>query len=340
MKAFGAGKKLSVVGLDIGSRLVKALEVSFAGEKPLITKIHALEIDFPPGIKAAEAALTALSEKLNASSREVNTSLAAPDAIVRFVKMPRMKKGDLISSLKFEAEKYIPFNINEVITDACILEDDSGGQKEMRVVIAAAKKVAVNARLSKLKNAGFSVAFVDIDSFACFNAFCNAVELKEPSADIALINLGYVQTNVIICRGKNPYFTRDIQIGARDVAGSISQRLNLDPKKADAFLKEPKAVSPEIIEPSKQVLNNLADELRLSFGYYENQYGSSVREIYLSGGMARSENLVNFISESFGIKPVVWNPLAKFGTAEGVDPNEAGKLAPQFAVCAGLVLRK
>lgn len=340
MKAKEAGRKEIRIGLDIGARLIKALEVSQEGETQRLNKFQVVEIDTPPTREKTANALKTLFDKLQPSVKEVNISLAAPFAIVRFISMPKMTKEDLKNSIRFEAEKYIPFNINEVFIDASILDDASEGRKDMRVLLAAAKKDAVDSRIAALKELGSSVSVIDIDGFACFNAFCNSREKLDDSKSTALLNIGYTQTNVIIAQGESPFFTRDIQIGARDIAKAISGHLGIKEKGADKFIFDPKDRAAEVFEAAKSVLSNLADELRLSFGYYENQNGKSINEIYISGGTTRLGGVVDYLEEHFGMKPIAWDPFSKFEISSSIDAKSLEPLRSQFAVAAGLAIRK
>jgi type IV pilus assembly protein PilM len=354
----GARKKEFHVGLDIGTRLIKCAEVLSDDSTRKLTKFNFAEIEPPQNPEKVLDALKELLEKVQPSAKEVNISLSAPSAIVRFINMPKMKKEDLTNSLRFEAEKYIPFNINEVLIDASILEDNPDDKNQMRVLLAAAKKDVVNSRIEMLKKLGISVAVIDVDSFACFNAFCDSFDPStgsgppqagqaEPgpgkldeSKSTAILNIGYSQTNVIISRGKQPFFTRDMQIGGKDIAGAISKGLGVEEKDADKLIFDPKERGPEVYETAKAVLGNLVDETRLSFGYYENQFGKSIEQIYISGGIARLSGILNYFEENFGMKPIPWNPFSKFEIDTSLDAKLLERVRPQFAVCAGLAIRK
>ena len=331
-------KKEFRVGLDIGTRFIKVLELSVEGDTRRLTKLRSVEINTPLNKENTFKALKSLLEEVRPSTKELRISLSAPSAIVRFINMPKMKEGDLKSSLRFEAEKYIPFNIKEVIIDAAILDRPTEDKMQMRVLFAAAKRDSVDLRVAELKELGFSVSIIDIDSFACFNAFSYSSGAINESVNTALLNIGYTQTNLIILRGAQPFFTRDIQIGAKDVSAMISKKMHISTEESDKLLLEPGQRGAEVYEASKPVLNNLIDELRLSFGYYENQHGTSINEIYLSGGGSGLSNMLKYFEENFETKTALWDPLAKFEFDRNIKP--LGQAQSQYAVSAGLVIRK
>lgn len=336
-----ATKKRDVrLGLDIGTRMVKGVEVSFEGAKQTLTKLHSVEIQPPLGEENTRAALRTLLSALRSSVRDVTISLSAPSAIVRFISLPKMKEEDLKSSLRFEADKYIPFNIKEVAIDAAILGFTNDEKKQMQVLFAAAKKDAVESRVSMLKDLGLSVSIVDIDGFACFNAFLNSSDNPDPAKSAALLNVGYTQTNLFIMQGDKPFFTRDIQIAGRDVAQAVSGRLGIEAALSDKLIFDPKDKAAQVSDAAGPVLRNLIDEIRLSFGYYENQYGRSIEAIYLSGGLAGLGGIFELFEENFEIKTMPWNPFAKFEICPGLKPESLETKRAQFAVSCGLAARR
>ena len=340
MKKNWVKKKEIRVGLDIGTRLIKALEISVEGDTRQLTKFHFVKVDFPLNREKTRDALKALLNDFHPTVKEVDISLSSASAMVRFIDMPKMKTEDLKNSLQFEAEKYIPFNIEEVIIDASILEEATTEKNQMKVLLAAAKKDAVNFKLELLKEMGLSVGIIDIDSFACFNAFSASFGNPDESKSKALLNIGYTQTNVVIFRGDKPFFTRDIQIGGKDIAKIIARDLQIEEKESDIYIFDPKDKTPQDLVAAKSVLSNLADEIRLSFGYYENQYARGIDEIFISGGVARLAGILDYLEESFGVKPLRWNPFSKFEIAPDLDRKSLEVHEPQFAVCAGLAIRK
>ncbi|MCQ9207719.1 MAG: type IV pilus assembly protein PilM [Omnitrophica bacterium] len=328
------------LGLDIGTRLVKGVEVSFEGAKQTLTKLHSVEIEFPPSEEKTSAALKTLLDALQSSVRDVNISLSAPSAIVRFISLPKMTEEDMKSSLRFEADKYIPFNIKEVAIDAAILGFTNDEKKQMQVLFAAAKKKAVESRVSMLKGLGLSVSIIDIDGFACFNAFLNSSDNPDPAKSAALLNVGYTQTNLVIMQGDKPFFTRDIQIAGRDVAQAITGRLGVTEAESDKFIFDPKDKALQVSDAARPVLHNLIDEIRLSFGYYENQHGRGIEAIYLSGGLAGLGGIFKLFEENFEIKTMPWNPFAKFEIGPELKPESLESKRAQFAVSCGLAIRR
>ncbi len=294
-------------GLDIGSDSLKAVEITSSGS---ITRLSALGIKKISGHSSDALAdsIKALAEEAKMSAKEVAISVSGPDVIVRFITMPKMKEDDLRSAIKFEAEKFIPFNISDCITDFQVLEKDSGENKTS-VLLAVAKKAHVLERMKAVEQAGFAVSLVDVDGFALANSFLRNFPSIDASKSFALINIGARLTNLSILRGLSIYFTRDMVRGAADFMAA-------------------------------QALTGFMDEVRLSFSYYENQRGMGIDEIYISGGAANMAGLREAFTENFGSAPASWNPLQFLDAASlGLDAEFIEKQKHLFAISSGLALR-
>ncbi len=331
--------KRTCIGIDIGSYSVKVLEVVSEQEKYKLAKFAVKELPPGPSDEHLLNTIRAIANESNFLTKDVHISLSGPYVTVRFINMPQMSQQDLKNSLKYEADKYIPFSVDEVIIDSCIL-GEAQEKAQMRVLLAAAKKEIVNKRIDLFKHLGYNVKLIDVDSFAVFNAFLTSEKTLDKEKSIALINLGHRYTNVIVSKGHIPYFTRDIQIGGEQIDKAISNKFNIEEVQAAKLKSEPQDKADEVKEIVKVVLNNLMDEIRLSFGYYENQYGRAIDQIYISGGLVGTAGLVHYFEENLGIVPQIWDSFRNFDLGEGLDKEKFDKIKSSLAVACGLVVRK
>src|SRR6266850_800395 len=114
------GKKKSLVGLDIGSSEVKAVELTEIGDQLMITGFGRAKVASKEGVRDA------VSEALRRSgikTKRVATAVSGRSVIVRYINMVSMSDEELKSALRFEADKYIPFELDEVVLDCARLED-------------------------------------------------------------------------------------------------------------------------------------------------------------------------------------------------------------------------
>jgi len=333
-----AESKFIKVGLDIGTSWVKILQIAGEPGKPVLEALGVKEIRGMAKSELAQA-IKDLAAQSRISSKEANISVSGQSVIVRFISMPKMDNEALKGAIKFEAEKFIPFDMDDCIIDFKTIKKE-GSDNKLNIILAAAKKGAVEERIKIAEEAGFSVRAVDVDSFALANSFSRNFPDIGPDKTSALLNIGGAFTNLSILRGDAIFFARDIAIGAGDFSSVISKRMGVDPKAADELIFVPKEKSQEVTGYMKTVFNNLLEEVKLSFNYYENQGGRSIDEIYISGGGIGLFGLNEVFQENLGSKPALWKPLGFLDKEKAaIDRALIDSQEPNFAIVSGLVLR-
>ena len=206
---FGLGKSKAVVGLDIGSSAVKAVELKQVGKG---YKVAALAVEPVPPDSIVDGAIidgAAVSEAIRRlfdgrgiKTKDVAASLSGNAVIVKKISLPVMSDGELAESIYWEAEQYIPFDIQDVNLDYQILDkgDAAAGKGTMDVLLVAAKKEKIADYTGVIAQAGRSALVVDVDAFALQNAYEVNYGI-EPGAVVALLNAGASATNINILNG-------------------------------------------------------------------------------------------------------------------------------------------
>lgn len=324
MKKIFSKERISL-GLDITTEAVKIVKLRFIPfDKTPLNKDNPsaglsqelVELcDFGLESVSSPAALPEILKKIpNAYNIEsVNLSVGGPSTVTRYVNFPKMNKDELNQALKFEAQKHIPFSLAEVDIDGHILKDDLPDNKIL-VLLAAVKKEIVQQRLKMLEAAGLKVTLIDIDSIALINAF----NFNYPSwwADtkqkaLALLNIGVSISNLDILETGIPRLSRDIHTGLNKTLDAIAPAINA-----------------------------LADEVRVSFDYYESQSASCVEKIYLSGQVNELTGLKGALAASSGIEIDCWDPFRRITISNNIDLEKLKKISSQLAIAVGLALRK
>ncbi|MDO8525562.1 MAG: type IV pilus assembly protein PilM [Candidatus Omnitrophota bacterium] len=332
----GAGNRLAV---DMGSSLIKILQVSGPADKPVVTAIGSRKIT---GLSAdaISDALKSLAAEARISSKDASISLSGPSVIVRFISLPKMDETALKGAIRYEAEKFIPYNISDCIVDFQTMRRDDKDNK-LSILLVAAKKELVREKIKVMEGAGFSVRAVDVDCFAIANAFLKTRKSTDPGKSCAILNIGASYTNVSILKGDSIYFARDITVAGNDFTSAISKKMGLDMKAAEELkLAPPEEKMPGLADCIKGVFSDFLDEVKLSFGYYENQAGCGVDEVHLSGGASTIMGMEQAFEEAMGSKPIYWDPLGFMDTsAVNTAPGFTGKDRNYFSIASGLILR-
>src|SRR5438309_9021229 len=215
---FGFNKSKAVVGLDIGSSAVKAVELKPSGKRFKV-EAYASEPVPPDSIVdgaiidggAVAEAIRRLFDNKAFKSKEVAASLSGNAVIVKKISLPVMTEAELAESIYWEAEQYIPFDIQDVNLDYQILDAGTGPDSKgtMDVLLVAAKKEKIADYTGVITQAGRTPVVVDIDAFALQNAYEMNYGL-DPNAVVVLLNAGASAININIVAGEQSVFTRDI----------------------------------------------------------------------------------------------------------------------------------
>lgn len=335
MRQFIKPKEEFSVGLDIGTYSVKLTKIKLSKDS--------LELcDFDLRLIGPDlgACLTKIKEDKAIDS--VNISVCGPSTLIRYVNFPRMNEQELRQALKFEAQKHIPFSLDEVNLDGYILKEDLPENK-MLVLIAAVKKDFLNTRFKIIQEAGLKVDIVDIDSLALTNAFnFNYPSLDNPQNKVvALLNIGSAISSLNILENGIPHLSRDINIAGNNFTQRIADSLSMDFNAAESLKLNPNSEKAKsVLTAVESVVANLVDGLRTSFDYYESQSTTSVAKIFLSGAGALFIGIKDMLANLLGIDVEYWEPLKKINIASHIDVGKLKPLSAQIAVAIGLALRQ
>jgi len=337
----------SIVGLDIGSHAVKAVELTQVGSDYVLTEYGQTQIYSEGSISDA---IAELMSSCRFRTKRVVTAVSGKSVIVRYLNLVQMSDDELKNAIRFEADKYIPFDVDEVVLDCQKLDDaagavgiDSGQENEMRVLLVACKRSLVEDHFTLLNGLGLQPEIIDVDAFALGNAYEFMNQLGDNFADdekvVALIDIGANKTNINIVRGNTSFFTREIYLGGDDFTGGISKKLNIDLHEAEALKRDPGDQLEDAKESVYPYIDDLGNEIRLSFDYYENQFDREVDEVYLSGGGARLMFLEEALEKIFEKKTALWNPIEYLKSSDRVDRDLLEENASQLAIAVGLASR-
>jgi len=327
-------KTSSNIGLDIGTSTVKLVELKFLKDTVELARFN---------LEPMQADLNSQLKRI-VPSQAINISVSGVSTVIRYIDFPRMNEVELKQALKFEAQKYIPFPINEVNLDSHILKKGLSDSK-MLVLVAAVKKDFINQRLKLIQEAGIKANIIDLDSLALVNAF-NFSYSEEERKDlknkaVALLNIGASMSNLNILENGLPVLSRDIYIAGNNITQKIQDIFSIDVKSAEELkLNIDKERMDKVVTAAESVLSDLAKELRVSFDYYESQSSSSVARILLSGGGSRFSGLKDMLANLLGIEVESWDPFKQIGIAGNIDSERVKALSGQLAVAVGLALRK
>jgi type IV pilus assembly protein PilM len=341
----------SVVGLDIGSSAVKAVELKGSGKA---FKVSAFGIEPVPPDSIVDGAIidgTAVADAIRRlfdsrgiKTRDVAASLAGNAVIVKKITLPKMTDAELGETIYWEAEQYIPFDVQDVNLDYQVMSTGSGAASgTMDVLLVAAKKEKIADYTGVITQAGRAPVIVDVDAFALQNAFEVNYGLESAHV-VVLLNAGASAININILQGDQSVFTRDISIGGNAYTEAVQKELDL-PFEAAEQLKKGIPVDGASFEEAQPVLRavteNVLLEIQKTFDFFKATAASEqIDRIMLSGGASRVDGFREMLNERIGAPVEEFDPFRAIvwdGKKVGGDPSEHAATA---AVAVGLALRK
>src|SRR6266850_7215872 len=199
------GKKQSLVGLDIGSHTIKAVELE--GDSSKTHKLIRWGISEPLSEAIVDGeimdrqlvtdAIANLLESRGIRSKNVVAAVSGRAVIVKKITMNKLSAEDAQQAVYWEAEQHVPYDINDVSLDFEILGSAPNDPKQMQVLLVAAKKDMVMSFSDLMREAGLQPLIVDVDSFAVQNAIEANYEFR-PEEVVAILNIGSEITNIDI----------------------------------------------------------------------------------------------------------------------------------------------
>ncbi|MBM4346944.1 MAG: type IV pilus assembly protein PilM [Deltaproteobacteria bacterium] len=345
------GRKKGIIGLDIGSSSIKLVEL---GETKSGYKLLNLGIAPLPPEAIVDGALMdsvtiidtirELVSNTKVKTKDVITSVSGHSVIVKKISLPLMSESELEESIQWEAERYIPFDINDVNIDFQIFGSSSENPEVMDVVLVAAKKDIINDYVSVIIESGLNPVIIDVDAFAIENMLAVNYEIEKNEA-VAMANVGASIANINILKNNMTAFTRDIFKGGNQVTEEIQRQLHIDYEEAEKIKVGSKidAASQSVIQDVlKSASESLANEIGNSIEFFQSTTTyEKISKLYLSGGGSKIKEFDIVLQQQIVIPVEIVNPFKKIEYSDkNFDLEYLREIGPMMAVGVGLATRK
>ena len=342
-------KKKDLVGIDIGSSSVKLVQLKELKGAYQLVNLGLMPL--PPEAIVDNSLMDSTSivdavknlvKSLGVKCKDVACSISGNTVIIRKIKLPAMPPEELEDQIQWEAEQYIPFDVNDVNIDFQILEPDEDDPSRMNVLLVASKKEIINDYVNVFAEAGLKLAVVDVDSFAVQNAFELNYDFT-PDEAVALINIGASILNLNVVKDGVSLFTRDVQMGGNLYTEELQKQFGLSSDEAEQVkLTGDFPDRGRLQDVLAKINETLAIEIRRSLDFYNTTAGEGkIGKVYLSGGGAKTPALAEAVENRLGMPVEMLNPLRKLSVSEKeFDPEYLQEIGPFVAVALGLATRR
>ncbi len=337
-----------VIGIDIGSYAVKAVQLSRARGNWSVTAAAIIEISE----KGAESpsrretnTVRAIQDCMHITSAKTKLAVCAvggPEVAVRNFEFPALPPDEMEKAVLLEAKQVCPFTTTDIVVDYNLISD---GRNRARGYLVAATNKLLKGKMKLAKRARLNCTLMDIDALALLNCF-KEVEKPEDNHGTAILHIGSRHTTLAI-EGNNGWpFVRNLNYSGKDVIKQIAEQNDMSPESVTKLLSgESGEIPPEIQESLARASDQLVGDINKTVRYYGAQRHSfDIERILVCGGFSLFADLVGLLEGRLSIKVELWNPFEKMQCQSRILrgmllKNIVRKKGPALAVAAGLAMR-
>ncbi|MDX1459706.1 MAG: type IV pilus assembly protein PilM [Xanthomonadales bacterium] len=349
MKLFGK-KNTPVIGLDIGSSSVRALQLSEQGSG---YRIEHFAIE-PVGagvmveksvqdIEAISSAIERAVKHSGSKAKECAIAVSGSAVFTKTISLPaNLAETDIESQVQIEANQYVPYPLDEVSLDFEVLGPSPRNEDLIDILLAASKSENVESRQDALDAAGLRAKVVDVEAFAIANAFELMRERDglSKSEAVGVFDIGYDLTTLLVLRGGRVIYTRDHPFGGHQLQEEIMRRYDMSAEDASFYERGeegPEDFEVEVLEPFQL---NIVHQISRALQFFasSNEY-SPISTIYLSGGAAAQKGLAAMVQQELGLTTRLADPVSGLDVAPSVAVTALKRNASNLMVAMGLALR-
>lgn len=343
-------KSKKLIGLDIGTSSIKMAELdvsrrgaslkAFAMVPTPSQSVVGGDIIQPQLISEAVAALAA---ELKSKKTSIATGLWGTSVIVKKISIPKMDEKLVAEQIRWEAEQYIPFDVNEVNLEFEILKASRQSAETMDVLLVAARQENLFKYVEIVEGAGLQCAVIDVGGFALANCFEKNYG-PIPGQNVAVMNIGASVTNFVVIENGEVVFCRDIPVGGLTYTGDIQKAMGISFEEAEAMkisLSSGQPTPEEVSAVIQAAHETVSEEINGSIDFFTNtSQGGTISQCYITGGGSRTPGLITHLSNYIKIPCDVFDPFHKIGHSDkALSPSYIAQIRDFAAVAMGLGLR-
>jgi len=351
MALFGKkGRSNYSVGLDIGCKSIKLVELKKEGENLCLTAVGIK--DLPDGVvsngvvKEKEVFVDIVNKLINQCDPEIQdvvVSMGTTGILSDKIEFPFESLDNIEETILWEATQRSPFDVEDITISYKILsvnEED----KKIQVLLVASKNPNMQLCIDALFEAGLRPTIIDVSSYAFNNCYAKESELNETPETIILLDIGHHGSRIMFIKDGLYHSARDINVGGEYVLKTLQKQLKVDADIANSLMfgQQVEGVSLDNVQSSLQyAFEEFASNFDMAFSYYrKDSRDDSVSKIVVCGGGVYVPGLTTFLSRHLGIEVVVSNPFSFLKYDSELFNNvDTSNFAALLSVATGLALR-
>lgn len=362
MSFFSFGKSGGTLGIDIGTATIKAVELSREGGRFKLLNYGLFQLENQEEAIQTDQKITKLADQdiiwgikeilmqANIKSKKVVASIPFFSTFSTVLSLPYLSEKDLARAIPFEAKKYIPIPLDDVVVDWSIINLNTPGAgvvtktvesgkavPNVEVFIAAVPKKETQRYQNIMSQAGLSLAALELENIALIRSL-----IGNDLSPMAIVNIGGRSTSILIVDKGYERISHNYEIGGFEITKSIARSMGVSLSRAEEFKKSVglKGDNVKVIsEAMLTLIDMIAFETRKTISTYEVSKNAKVQKIILVGGLANMPNFLNYFKGKMNMDVSIGDPLARL-----IYPKElaglTAELGPVFAISIGLAMRE
>lgn len=273
-------------------------------------------------------------------TKQVVAALPENEVISRLVRLPPLKDSEIMDALRFEAETFVPYPLEEVSLDYEIIEKDEAGR--LNVFVIAARNELISAYIKLFKSLGLDLMAIESPSVAFRRMARNSVGSIER---LVVLNIGEKFSDIFNVYKGNVYFSRSLPIGGESLTRAVSLGLGLDLASAEEYKKaygiKEEELEGKIRVATMPVFNSITDEVRKAIALFvEDSGGKTVQLLVLSGGGANMPGMAEELTRTLGVEVQISQPFVNIDVTKIQSPFNLNVEGCRFSLAVGLSLRE
>ncbi|MGZ3743795.1 MAG: type IV pilus assembly protein PilM [Pseudobdellovibrionaceae bacterium] len=344
-------KSKKVLGLDIGTSSIKIAELDVSRKG-----VQLLSFGFaptPPNSVAAgeisdttsvRVAVQGLVSEIGSKRKSISTGMWGTAVIIKKITIPKMDQKLIQDQIRFEAEQYIPFDINNISLAHHVLST-SASEDTLDILLIAAQNELVSQYTAVVESAGLKCSVLDVSGFALANCF--EANYGKLSRDVVgILNFGASITNFVVIQRGDVVFCRDVPVGGQNYTNEIHKSMGISRHEAEALKLSAVSRRGEVPADVHSIIHStnemVTDEIRNSLDFLSaTTNGLTLSHCFYTGGSSTTTGLIENISRATGIRFEPFNPFAKItGNSRKFSPDYLNQISHFAAIATGLGLRE
>ena len=340
-----------MVAIDLGGRTTKAVFLQRRNDGLVLTRFALL--DAPLYEKAVSVELLSehlktICHLLEAKGKPVALAVGLNDALMRHVEMPRMPAADMRLVLKNNSKNYLQQDLTNHVFDCFVMPlkpeaatatDPKVANSPIlkhRVLVAGAKRQLVDDYFTAVKAAGMIPDHIVPGLIGPINSFEAAMPEAFATSVVALVDVGFKNTSIAVIADGELVLSRVVAIGGDRLTAGLAESMGISYAEAEGIKV---GMAGEVQPVLESLLTPLGRELRASIDFFEHQHDRPVAQVYVSGGSARSDFVVQSLQNEMMVECKTWVPTTFLQLALPPEQTaEIEQVAPQLTTALGAAL--